>query len=268
MIANDLPRDSRATSPDAADAASADVPARRPAPPAVGDVVVRQTTPADYDGIIDICRRVYPAASPWKKEQLATHGRLFPEGQFVAVDQESGRVAGMAASLVIKWSDYDLGMSYKDFTDAGWFTNHDLENGRTLYGAEVMVDPATQGRGVGGKLYAARRDLVKRLDLLRIRAGARLRGYHRYASEMTPREYAARVALGDLSDPTLSFQMKHGFVPIAVQESYLPNDPESLGHAIVIEWLNEDIATEDDLEKQRRRFERFSQMLRDELAEK
>jgi GNAT superfamily N-acetyltransferase len=69
-----------------------------------------------------------------------------------------------------------------------------------------MVDPEWRGRGIGGRLYEARRELTMRLGLRRIRAGARLRGYHRVADTMTAVEYVRRVERGELRDPTLSFQ--------------------------------------------------------------
>ena len=201
-------------------------------------IVVRNTVAEDFDGITAMTRRVYPATPPWSQAQLQSHLRVFPDGQFVAVDGD--RVVGMSASLIVLWDDYDLDTSWRDFTAEGTFANHDPERGKTLYAAEVMVDPAYQGRGVGGKLYAARRALVKRLNLRRIRAGARLRGYHRYADRLSPREYADRVASGAIYDPTLSFQLKRGFKVLAVTSGYLRHDPESLGHAAVIEWLNPD----------------------------
>jgi GNAT superfamily N-acetyltransferase len=154
----------------------------------------------------------------------------------VALDAEN--VVGMAASLIVSWDDYEFDTTWRDFTAGGTFTNHDPTRGRTLYGAEVMVDPARQGQGIGSALYAARRTLTIRLNLRRIRAGARLRGYHRVAAHMTPAEYVAKIELGELTDPTLSFQLKHGFRIIAVVAGYLADDPESLGHAAVIEWLN------------------------------
>ena len=203
-------------------------------------VEVRLTRETDFDDMIALTRRVYPASAPWTREQLASHLRVFPEGQFVAV--VDGRIVGMASSLIVLWDDYELANDWRDFTDGGMFTNHDPEHGRTLYGAEVMVDPAVQGRGVGGALYGARRDLVVRLGLRRIRAGARLRGYQQVASTMTAAEYVARVVRGELRDPTLSFQLGRGFTVIAVVSNYLRHDPESLGHAAVIEWINPAVA--------------------------
>ncbi|MEO6056991.1 MAG: hypothetical protein ABIQ49_09145 [Gemmatimonadales bacterium] len=79
---------------------------------------------------------------------------------------------------------------------------------------------------------------MRRLGLLRIRAGARLRGYHHHVGTHSPEEYVACVVRGELGDPTLSFQIRQGFRVLAVVSGYLRNDPESGGHAAVIEWLN------------------------------
>jgi ribosomal protein S18 acetylase RimI-like enzyme len=199
---------------------------------------LRTPTAADFPGMIELCRRVYPDAKPWTEEQLASHLRVFPEGQFVVVEKATGRVVGMASSLIVRWDDYEIDADWREWTDRGFFTNHDPANGRTLYGAEVMVDPAVQRRGLGKRLYRARRELVERLGLRRIRAGARLRRYHRHADRMSPREYVDAVVAGKLRDPTLSFQLREGFRVIGLVRSYLPNDAESLGNAAVIEWLN------------------------------
>jgi GNAT superfamily N-acetyltransferase len=198
---------------------------------------VRNTERDDFRGIQELSRRVYPESPPWTDEQLASHLRLFPEGQFVAVNG-SGVVGGMAASLIILWDEYEFEDDWRDFTDHGMFTNHDPKNGKTLYGAEVMVDPDLQGSGIGSQLYGERRRLVERLGLLRIRAAARLRGYSRYAEQLTPREYVKQVVRGKIDDPTLSFQLHHGFQVLGVVGGYLRNDPESQGYAAVIEWRN------------------------------
>lgn len=213
---------------------------------------VRQTREADIPGIIMLCGRVYPSSPAWNERQLRSHLAVFPEGQFVACDPGSGLIVGMAASLIVLWDEYDPQASWQDFTDGGMFTNHDPVRGRTLYGAEVMVSPDRQGTGVGSALYAARRALAGRYRLLRIRAGARLRGYHRHAGRMSPREYVRQVVAGALDDPTLTFQLNRGFQVIAVVSGYLRHDPESLGNAALIEWLNPDVATSADLEEQRR----------------
>lgn len=207
-------------------------------PPAAAAVRVRQAGSEDIPGIISMCEKVYPGSPPWTGAQLRSHHDVFPEGQLVAVtDQEE--VVGSASSLIVMWDDYAMTTSWRDFTDRGMFTNHDPD-GHTLYGAEVMVRPDFQGLGVGKALYQARRGLVRHFGLWRIRAGARLRGYHQMADRMSPEEYAAEVVAGRIGDPTLTFQLGQGFHVLAVVRGYLRYDPESLGNAAVIEWISPD----------------------------
>lgn len=200
-------------------------------------ITVRRSEAADIPQIIELCRRVYVGSPAWSETQLRSHQAVFPDGQLVAVAPD-GSLVGTAASLIIRWDDYDWRESWRDFTDTGLFTNHDAHGGHTLYGAEVMVDPTRQGQGIGRLLYDARRELCERLDLWRIRAGARLRGYHAHAATMSAEEYVARVVRGELFDATLSFQLRRGFEVLAVVPEYLRHDPESLGWAGLIEWLN------------------------------
>lgn len=219
-------------------------------------LLVRNLRPADFAAVIELCRRVYPDSRPWTVEQLTSHLEVFPEGQFVVEEKSGGAILGMASSLIVRWDDYDFHAEWRKWTAAGLFTNHDPANGRTLLGAEVMVDPAVQRRGIGTRLYVVRRELVCRLGLRRIRAGARLRGYHRHAAELTPERYVERIVRGELRDPTLSFQLREGFDVVAVVHGYLRNDPESLGYAAVIEWLNPEVARPEDSAGRDPRFRR------------
>lgn len=207
-------------------------------------VIVRPMAATDFGRICELCRAVYRNSPSWTPAQLASHLEVFPEGQLVA--ELDGRMVGMAASLIVLWDDYSMDTSWRAFTADGTFRNHDPDRGRTLYGAEVMVAPELQGQGIGKQLYRERCKLVERRGLLRIRAGARLAGYHRHAETMTPERYTRGVVSGELADPTLSFQLSQGFEVIGVAPNYLHHDPESLGHAAVIEWLNPAVATADD----------------------
>ena len=216
-------------------------------------VRVRPTRPGDYAAITALTRATYPESPPWSERQLTSHLRVFPEGQLVAVDAQTSEVVGMASSLIVLWDDYDIDANWRDMTDHGMFTNHDPE-GHTLYGAEIMVHPERRRMGIGRALYAARRDLARRLGLLRIRAGARLRGYGKYASQLSPEEYVLRVVEGRLVDPTLTFQLRERFRVLAVVSGYLQHDPESLGHAAVIEWLNHEVAKPKDYAGRDRRY--------------
>jgi len=204
-------------------------------------VIVRQTREADLPGIRSLAGLAYPfEEEPWDLLYLRSHHRMFPRGQSVAEDAKTGEIVGMSASLIVDWDDYELDDNYRDFTDHYMFTNHNPA-GRTLYAAEVMTHPNRRGQGIGKKLYARRRELVRQLGLDRIRAGARLRGYGRYVDQLSPEQYLTHVLEGEIGDPTVSFQLKQGFEVIGIVADYFGRDPESLGYAAIIEWLNPDL---------------------------
>ena len=219
-----------------------------------GTVVVRNTGPRHFPGITDLCRRIYPDTPPWNSQQLSSHLSVFPEGQFVAVYGPGEQVVGMSASLIVDWEDYEMLDNWEQFTADGTFTNHDPRRGRTLYGAEVIVDPTLQHHGIGDKLYNARRSLTESHKLLRIRAGSRLRGYSLYAATLQPEDYVVAVVEGRQHDPTLSFQLNEGFHVLAVVPHYLSDDPESLGYAAVIEWLNPQLIRNEHIANRPTRF--------------
>ncbi len=204
-----------------------------------------------FADIQELCKKVYPFSKPWSIAQLEAHHSYFPEGQLVVIDKNTNRIVGLAFSLIISWDDYSPQDNWQDFTSGGFFHNHNPRKGKTLYGAEVMVDPEYRGKGIGGMLYRARQDIVRKYNLKRIRAGARLRGYSKFKDKYTPEEYAIEVVNKRIFDPTLSFQLNQNFTVLDVAKNYLFNDPESLGFAAVIEWLNPDVATEKDIKRQR-----------------
>jgi predicted amidohydrolase/GNAT superfamily N-acetyltransferase len=212
--------------------------------PAQERYLVRRTEAEDFDAIIGLCHAVYPDSPSWSSIQLQSHREIFPEGQMVIEDRATKKVVGFAASLIIFKDDYDWATPWRIFTDNGMFTNHDPEKGKTLYGAEIMVHPDAQGTGAGTELYRARECLAKQLGLKRIRAGARLRGYHQHHTTMSAEDYVRAVERKKIWDPTLSFQLNRGFSVVRVVSNYLKFDPESLGFAAIIEWLNPDATKE------------------------
>lgn len=199
------------------------------------EIKIRKLAPTDFDAVIALQRRVYPTIPSWTQEQLENHLRIFPQGQFVA--EMNGRVIGAASSLVILWDDYGLNHTWLGVTGNGYFDTHDRA-GKTLYGAEVCVDPKARSRGVGHRIYQARRRLCRELNLKRIIAGGRLPGYAQHADKMTPELYAMKVVWGDLFDPVLRFQLSKGFHFCGVMPGYLPTDADSCGNAALIVWLN------------------------------
>lgn len=210
-------------------------------------IVIRNTTPEHFADIADIARSIYPDITPWSDEYLESHLSVFPQGQFVAVEQGSGLVVGACSGLVIDWDKQPDTSTWNALTANGYFTNHDPISGNTLFAADVMVRPGFHGQGIGRRLYQRGRfDLARQLGLWRVVAGSRLRGYHRYADRLSAEEYTVEVVNGRLNDPTLSFQLHLGFRVKGVISGYFAGDPESRGWAAAIEWLNDEVAGAED----------------------
>jgi ribosomal protein S18 acetylase RimI-like enzyme len=204
----------------------------------VDRVCIRSTSPEDLAAIVEMSRRVYSGLDVWSQDQLESHLQQFPQGQFVATD-ESGAIRGMLATLILSWNDYPISnTTFRDFTDSGMFTNHDPVHGHTLYGAELMVDPAIEGYTIGFKLCRARRELAERCGLLRIRAAVPLLGYHDFIEELSGPDYLQRVMRGKLKDPALSFQLRWGVKVLTILKRHIQRDARSLGWTALIGWRN------------------------------
>lgn len=200
-------------------------------------VMIRNLVATDIAAAIDLQQRVYKAVPAFQTEQFKSLLGHFPKGQFAS--ELDGQLIGLAVSLVISWDDYSLHHTWGEVTNSGLFDTHDM-SGRTLYGAEVCVDPDSRGQGVGHLLYEARRRLCRAMNLKRIIAGGRLPGYRKHAAHMSPEEYARRVIWGDFRDSVLGFQLGEGFDYCGILHGYLPTDPDSIGNAALIVWLNPD----------------------------
>lgn len=199
-------------------------------------IQVRPMRAADIPAVVALQGRAFPGMPGWTAAHLERHLAVFPEGQLVAEDV-AGRLVGSASALVILWADYDERASWSTITGNGSFSTHN-PHGFTLYGADVGVDPAAGRRGVGQALYAARRELARRLNLRRIIAGGRIPGYAAVADEVGPGRYVADVVAGRRQDPVLSFQLANGFQVHGLVPGYLGSDQASLGHATLLVWPN------------------------------
>ncbi len=199
------------------------------------ELIIRNTTPADFEAVRKLQQIVYPEIKPWSKEQLENHITVFSEGQFVA--ELEGEIVGTSSSFIILWDEYGIDHNWREVTGQGTFSTHNGE-GKTLYGAEVCVDPSHRKKGIGKKLYEARRELCRRRNLKRIIAAGRLPHYHLYSDKMSPETYVMHVIWGDIYDPVLRFQIDQGFQFCGIVENYLHGDKESLEYATLIVWLN------------------------------
>lgn len=177
----------------------------------------------------------FPMANPddlLGEDDIRAYARTFPEGYFVALAGDTP--VGMGAGIFL---DFDF--SKPQHTLAGITGEHQCGNhdpgGDWYYGTDITVLPDHRGRGIGGMLYEARKDLVRRHGKRGIIAGGSLPGFYEHKAEMPIDEYVEAVVRGELHDPTLSFQLDNGFEVRGLLENYMDDEADD-GWAALIVW--------------------------------
>ena len=179
-------------------------------------------------------------------EHFLSHYRVFPEGDFVALSShapdgaelDGPRVVGLGSGFFTDFDFDDPRHTFQEIIAGGYYSHHDPA-GQWYYGGDISVHPDFRGHGIGSMLYDARKELVRRHGKRGIVAGGVLPGYAEHKHAMSIQEYVARVRAGGLVDPTLTFQLKHGFEVRGLLEDYL-EDSASDNWATLIVWPNPD----------------------------
>jgi GNAT superfamily N-acetyltransferase len=168
----------------------------------------------------------------------------FPEGQLTALlDSPGGPIVVGATTTFRTNRDFDGEVPYYfEVIGEGMLTTHEPD-GEWLYGVDVSVDPDYRRLGIGSRIYDARRELVRRLNLRGERVAGMLPGYEPYRSAMPVERYVERVAAGRLIDPTLSWQLRNGFQVQRLLHGYI-HDPRSNDTATLLTRLNPDYVAE------------------------
>ena len=76
------------------------------------------------------------------------------------------------------------------------------------------------------------------MNLEGVAFGGRIPNYHKYAKDLTPRQYIDKVKKKEIEDPVLNFQISNDFHPSKILKGYLAGDTESKDYAVLLEWDN------------------------------
>jgi GNAT superfamily N-acetyltransferase len=204
---------------------------------------VVNTRPEHIPALAAMQRVIFPTLTEeeyFTEAKYRNHLRLFPEGQFVALAYYEGAevIVGATSTFRIDFDFDHIQHTFLEAVDHGWLSNHDPQ-GDWLYGADLSVHPDWRGRHIGRRLYEARQELVRQLNLRGELAGAMLPGYHYHRKQLTVPQYVLRVTQGRLKDPTLSMQLKNGFEVRGILYNHL-TDPRSRNAASLIVRDNPD----------------------------
>ncbi len=213
----------------------------------MSEFIIVNTRPEHVEQCAALQPRCYPTLAveeQFTAEQYANHIRIFPEGQFVAIEASTGRVVGATAGFLAWYERIDpaffQGHRFIEAIAGGWLTHHNPQ-GNYYYGVDLCVHPDYRGRGIARRLYDARKQLCRQLGLRGQVIGGMMPGFAAYKHVMTAQEYVQQVLEGRIFDSTLSIQLRNGFVFRGLLEHYL-DDPPTDGWAALLEWVNPDYA--------------------------
>lgn len=171
----------------------------------------------------------------WREHQIQKLVELFPEGQVII--KVNGNIAGCALSIIVTEKLLAGRHTYKDITGNYSFSTHQ-SNGTMLYGIDVFIKPEFRGLRLGRRLYDYRKELCEKMNLKGIAFGGRIPNYHKFAQDMTPKEYIEKVKHREIHDPVLNFQISNDFHPVRILTNYLEGDTASNEYAVLLEWDN------------------------------
>lgn len=171
----------------------------------------------------------------WKESQIQQLLSIFADGQLAIIVDD--KVVGCSLSIIVDYKKFGDDHSYKEVTGNYSFSTHD-PRGDFLYGVDSFIRPEYRGMRLGRRLYDARKELCEKLNLKGIVFGGRIPDYHKYAADLSPKEYIQKVKSKEIHDPTLNFQLSNDFHVKKILKNYMPGDLESADNAVLLQWNN------------------------------
>lgn len=201
------------------------------------ELILRNLKIEDFDQHLELNKNCFPDMEPWTKNQIKSQLEIFPEGQFVI--EYEGKIIAASSSLIVEFDDFSEQHNWKEIADNGYIKTHDPD-GDTLYGIEIMVHPKFRGMKLSRRLYEARKQLCRELNLKRIIIGGRIPGFEKSEEDLSASVYVENVINKAEFDPVLTPQISAGFALKQLIPDYLEDDTKSSGWATLLEWTNLD----------------------------
>jgi len=197
-------------------------------------IIVRTTTPGDAEALEQLQRIVFPSLSPEEQlraEQYRHHLEIFPEGQFVLLDD--GRLIGATTTMRTTGTEGLQPHTFFEMAGGGWLDRH-RPRGEWLYGLDMGIHPGWRGRGLSRLLYRSRQELVRRSGVKGQLTVGMMNGYGAVADQLSGDEYYRQWLEGAREDPTLTPQRHIGFRPLALIADYL-HDPGCGNYGVLLQ---------------------------------
>ncbi len=193
--------------------------------------VIRQASIGDVRQMEEVQRICFPTLAPHElltEDHYTNHIRIFPEGQLVIVYQE--KVIGSSSSFRTHIAQQDL--SFMEATDNLWITKAHRPDGDWLYKFDMGILPPYRGLKLSKALYHTHQEWVKSKGMKgQILVGMPI-GYNKYKDRYSIAEYCEKLKTNELTDPTITPQLKAGFQWVKPIYNYV--DDPAAGHCGVL----------------------------------
>lgn len=196
-------------------------------------IEIRQTLLQDIPAIVKLHKKCFPLEPNWKAQQIERHLQVFPQGQISIL--QGDKLIATSISLITEVDILNQDLSWTDLTSDGDLDEHDPE-GDTLLGVELLVDPDSKELMLEQRIYDARKQLVKDLNLWRLVIGGRI--FSQTAQDQKPdiKAYVEKVKANEAIDPVLTLQLQNEFSIKRIVPNYFGQGQET----VLVEWTNID----------------------------
>ena len=200
---------------------------------------IRRAAVDDVHQIMNVEKLAWPDGLTATEAMFRSRIETFPEGVLVAETPPDRTLIGVVVAEII---NYDLqsptNKTWYELTDNGNIRKTHDTRGQVLFGVDLSVVPAAQGRGIATHLLDEIGKLVLRRNLPYAMLGGRIPGFHKYAQEMSVEDYVKKtLPSGEFLDPELNFYIEAGLDVVKIVPNYF-KDPESLDYGILLKYKN------------------------------
>lgn len=190
------------------------------------------------DGVMEVENNSWPPELVGERSRYESRMEIFPDGFFSAL--EGGRTKGFTVSEIVNY-DPDAKKTWDELTDNGTFKRSHNPKGDSLYVSTVAVSRDAQGKGIGGKLVDAQKEVVRKFGLKRLFLGARIPDYDQYCRENGDISVEDYLQLtndkGESVDSEIRFYKRQGLHPAKIIPNFEPDTP-SRDYGVVMVWEN------------------------------
>lgn len=199
-----------------------------------GRFVIRNAAREDAGYMEEVQRICFPTLAHHElltRVHYINHINVFPEGQFVVTEQN--KIVACSGTLRIDFPSADH--TFLEITDNLWITHTHQQHGSWLYQFDIGVLPDYRGLKLSTELYMVQQDLVKKLGMHGQITVGMTSGFKNYQDRYTISEYCDLLKNQELTDPTVTPQLRAGFQWVKPIYNYV--DDPSAGHCgVLLVW--------------------------------